>query len=223
MKQKAIWSNDYLFKIILHCVAIAKRCLFKHTKHKKNITDRISINTIPSGQQTCFVCQKYYATVSFFYDDWKSVLFSDETAIRKFYFHRPLVRKLPGKRYSIKYSRCSVKHSPSMIIWGCIATNGWGGLWFVLKNSTINSNVYQEILHQKFSTHMETLQCDHFFQVCEACHKSKSTSEKSKLECLDSSINFISLILIFGFCITDLRIYKYLLAILTILSFSNIV
>ena len=88
--------------------------------------------------------------------------FFDETAIRQFNSYRPIVRRRPSKRYSIKFVRCSIKHSPSLLM--------------VELNSTINANTYQEILQEKLSTHIEILQCNHFLQDGAPCHQSKSTS-----------------------------------------------
>ena len=51
-------------------------------------------------------------------DMWRSVEFSDETAVSQFKTYRPFVRRPPGTRLSPKYLLPMVKHPQTTMIWG---------------------------------------------------------------------------------------------------------
>ena len=61
-------------------------------------------------------------------DQWRSVMFSDESTVKQFYNYTPHVRRPVGERYNSRYTVPCVKHSPSVMIWGCLSAKGRGGL-----------------------------------------------------------------------------------------------
>ena len=127
---------------------------------RKNITDRLAF------------ANRY---IDWTPDQWRKVLFSDETLIRQFYSFSTNVRRPVGKRYHARYTVPRVKQSPSQMIWGCISGSGRGGLWFLPVNSTINASIYKEILQEKVPQWMEILGCDVFQHDGAPAHKAKST------------------------------------------------
>ncbi len=40
----------------------------------------------------------------------------------------------------------TVKHPDSVMVWGCFSASGRGGLYFLPKNSTMNSETYEKLL-----------------------------------------------------------------------------
>ena len=61
---------------------------------------------------------------------WSKVSFSDESTVQQFttrerYFRRPI-----GKRFHEKYTKETIKHPTSVMIWGGMSVNGTAGLFF---------------------------------------------------------------------------------------------
>jgi transposase len=92
----------------------AHRPARKPALSKKNIMDRVAF------------CRRYEHWSQ---DDWSKVLFSDETMVRQFTTYTPHVRRPPGTRFEARYTVPVVKHSPSVMIWGCLSVTGPGALW----------------------------------------------------------------------------------------------
>lgn len=62
-------------------------------------------------------------------DDWKRVLWCDESPFTMSYHGRVFVRRPKGKAYSKKYIKPTFKHSGGKIqVWGCFSANGVGDL-----------------------------------------------------------------------------------------------
>ena len=110
----------------------------------KNIKDRLAF------------CRRYKHWTA---AEWRKVLFSDETSIRQYSNYTTHVRRPPGKRYSSQYTVPKVKQSPTVMIWGCIAASGRGGLWIMPPNSTIKAITYKDILAEKLPAFMPRLNC----------------------------------------------------------------
>ena len=87
---------------------------------KRNIKDRLEF------------CNKYRHWTT---DQWRKVMFSDETLIRQFYSYRSRVRRpaMNKSRFSV------VKHLWQLMVWGAISGNGLCGLYITPKCKTINS------------------------------------------------------------------------------------
>jgi transposase len=110
-------------------------------------------------------------------DDWGRVLWSDESSITQFGHTSPYVRRPLGTRYVSKYTQATVKHPPSIMIWGCISVKGRGGLEILAKNVRMDSKLYIDILEKKLENFMIILDCNLFMQDSAPCHVSKASME----------------------------------------------
>ena len=128
---------------------------------RKNIADRLAF------------AKKYQNWTS---EDWRKVLFSDECAVRQFQNYKSTVRRPAGERFNPRYVSPTTKHSPSIMIWGCISGQGRGPLWFTPRNTTITGPVYQGILQEKLLEWMERRQCQYFQHDGAPCHRAKIVS-----------------------------------------------
>ena len=63
---------------------------------------------------------------------WSKVLFSDESTVQEFTTRKRYVRRPIGKRFHEKYTIQTMKHPPSVMIWGGLPINGTIGLFFCL-------------------------------------------------------------------------------------------
>ena len=106
-------------------------------------------------------------------EQWASVLWSDETSVHQFATDYVRVRRPPGERYNPRYVCATVKKSASIMVWGCMAARGRGGLWFMPRNTTINAQVYREILEEKLQHWMRARQCEYFQHDGAPCHQAK--------------------------------------------------
>ena len=102
---------------------------------KKNIKDRLSF------------CRRYRHWTT---DQWRKVLFSDESTVKQFSSVPAYIRRPAGERYSAKYVKPTVKHSTSVMVWGSISGEGRGGLWFLPKGQTMNTANYLRFWRTNF-------------------------------------------------------------------------
>ena len=77
------------------------------------------------------------------YAQWSKVLFSDEYTVQQYSARKRNVRRLPGTRYNEKYTQETVKHRPSVMVWGAISIKGTAGLFFF---ETRNHDEWPKIL-----------------------------------------------------------------------------
>jgi hypothetical protein len=82
--------------------------------------------------------------INWTYDDWKKVLWSDESKFMMRKQGSRLVRRPVGMRYHNKYTIKSIKHDKYIMIWGCFSPNGVGKLYQI--HGTMNAKVYRMIL-----------------------------------------------------------------------------
>ena len=67
-------------------------------------------------------------------DDWEKVMFSDESKFLQFSSYKPFVRRPPGSSATDpRYIEPTVKHPPSVMVWGSVSSKGCGGLYFLPK------------------------------------------------------------------------------------------
>ena len=80
---------------------------------------------------------------------WDKIIFSDECRIDLFnYRGRQMVRRLSSDNpFQSQYLKKSVKHSPSIMIWGCFNAQGTGRLEII--DGILNSDDYLNILKDK--------------------------------------------------------------------------
>lgn len=121
----------------------------------KNIKDRLKF------------CKKYQNWSA---AQWETVMFSDESTFTQFYSYYQHVRRPSKKRYDIKYVVPTVKQAAKVMVWGCISAFGRGALWFLPKNTTINGQVYLNILKEKLPIFMALHGTTHFQHDGAPCH-----------------------------------------------------
>lgn len=131
-------------------------------------------------------CQRYKENSA---EWWERVMFSDESTFQQVrgqgsnYIRRPV-----GQRLNPKYTQKTVKHPPSVMVWGAMAANGRGPLQIIPKGQSVNSKVYIDILQEKLKLHMEIRGTTIFLQDSAPCHKSKATMKwfaDNRVELLD--------------------------------------
>lgn len=112
-------------------------------------------------------------------EDWQRVIFSDES---KFNLHgsdgKRTIRRRKGEKYIDECLDWTVKHSPSVMIWGCITSAGLGKIEFI--EGTMNAKKYIETLERSLFPTIEELYADQenvVFQDDSApCHRAKAVS-----------------------------------------------
>ena len=100
-------------------------------------------------------------------------MFSDEVKIVQFYGSKQFVRRPATQRYLPKFTTSIVKHSPSVMVWGCMSGKGSGSLWVMPKNTTITSKVYLDVLKETLDPSMTILGSDTFQQDGAPVHTAK--------------------------------------------------
>lgn len=119
---------------------------------------------------------------------WSKVLFSDESQFQQFGTRKTFVRRPVGKRFDARYTIATMKHPPSVMIWGGMSAHGRAGLFFLPKRTTMNGVSYLEMLKDKLPIHMVIHNCNIFMQDGAPCHRAKIVIEflkNKKIETLD--------------------------------------
>lgn len=129
------------------------------------------------------------AHVNWTIDQWKKVTFSDESTFLQFHQQHQYVRRPSGSN-SIheRYTDKTVKHPPSVMIWGCFSFHGRGGLTVLPKGVRLNSEKYIDVLDEKLIPFMNISSTRVFQQDNAPCHSSKRTMkwfEDKGIEVLD--------------------------------------
>jgi hypothetical protein len=112
----------------------------------------------------------------------EQVMFSDESTFWLVNSRGVTVRKPSTiSWYLQKYTIPTVKHSASLMIWGCFSgARGRGGLYFLSKNQTMNSERYLTVLENHLLPFMRILCSKLFLQDGAPYHKSKVVMSKLK-------------------------------------------
>ena len=74
------------------------------------------------------------------------MLFSDESTVQQFTTRKRYVRRPIGKRFDERYTLQTMKHPPSVMIWGGMSVNGTAGLFFLPVGMTMNAQRYLDLL-----------------------------------------------------------------------------
>ena len=82
-------------------------------------------------------------------ENWRKVLFSDESTVKQFTSRKQLVRKLIGARYEDCYTMQIMKHPPCIVVWGAMSAHGTAGLYFLHLGSTMTGEKYRKPLKDK--------------------------------------------------------------------------
>ena len=106
-------------------------------------------------------------------DQWNKVLWSDESTIRQFSNYTFHVRRPKGTRYQARHCTPTVKHSPSVTVWGAFSAKGVGPLWFLPAGQTMRAANYLSLLQEKLPISMISFQCEVFQQDGAPCHQAK--------------------------------------------------
>lgn len=112
------------------------------------------------------------------HDEWDNVLFSDESRFSLSYGDQgPRVWRQTQEAYNRSCLKRSVKFATSVMVWGCMSSDGVGQLCIV--NGIVNAEIYQEILDYYMIPSSEDLCSDSFLfqQDGASCHTAKSTKE----------------------------------------------
>ena len=110
-------------------------------------------------------------------DMWKKVLFSDESSMKQFCVRKYRVWRPAGKRYEEKYTTPTVKHPPSLMVWGAMSAMRTASLSFLPPKTTMNGTKYVALLRSKLQLHMSVHNCSIFMHDGAPCHRSKAVVE----------------------------------------------
>jgi transposase len=130
----------------------------KPLRSQKNKKDRIDF------------CHRYRNWTA---QDWRKVMFSDESMIRQFYSFRGYVRRPPNQRHADRYCVPVAKHASSVMVWGAISARGPTGLWFSPIGSTVNAARYLTILQEHLPVDLAAHMCTIFQQDGAPCHTAR--------------------------------------------------
>ena len=126
---------------------------------KKNVRDRVAF------------CKKVNAWTP---EMWSRVLFSDESTIRQFaHVGSSMIRRPWNTRFNPRYVIPTVKHSPSVMVWGSFGCSGRGNLWFLPPNTTMRAANYLEVLKERLRPMMARRQTTIFMHDGAPCHQAR--------------------------------------------------
>ena len=108
-------------------------------------------------------------------DEWKKVMFSDESNFQVFRMGSTTVpRPRTSDRFERRYTVPTVKHPESVILWGRFSGNKErGGLYFLPKNKKVNADLYVKVLVEHMLNFFLIHGSEVFMQDNAPCHKVK--------------------------------------------------
>ena len=110
--------------------------------------------------------------------DWNRIMFSDESTFTLLRSTRRMVRRPRKERFNPKYCSPTVKHSPSVMVWGAFSgVRGRAGIFFLPPNVKMNGERYCQVLNEHLLGFMERHQCTHFLHDGAPCHRSRLVKE----------------------------------------------
>ncbi len=121
---------------------------------RRTVTRRLN----EAGLHRCVVCNKPLISavnrkarlawarehVKWSDDQWRRVLWSDESPFVITWKGRKFVWRTPKERYHVECLAPTVKHPAKIMVWGCFAANGTGYLYRI--NGIMDSAVYKGIM-----------------------------------------------------------------------------
>lgn len=107
-------------------------------------------------------------------EQWRGVMFSDESTFRMIRGSSQLVRRARGSdRYDPKFTVKTVKHPDSVMVWGAFTgKHGRGGLYFLPKGETMRGPRYINVLKDHMKAQYQIHQCTTFMHDGAPCHRS---------------------------------------------------
>nr|CAH7716389.1 unnamed protein product [Callosobruchus chinensis] len=129
-------------------------------------------------------CKKYQDWTS---DDWKKVMFSDESTFRLFRGGSQMLRRPSNvSRYDPKYTIKTVRHPDSVMVWGAFSgVKGRAGLHFLPKGQTMKASNYIDVLKEHMVIFMGIHQCVTFMHDGAPAHKANVVTKFLKDEKID--------------------------------------
>ena len=110
--------------------------------------------------------------------DWNRIMFLDESTFVLLRSTRRMVRRPRKERFNPKYCSPTVKHSPSVMVWGAFSgVRGRAGIFFLPPNVKMNGERYCQVLNEHLLGFMERHQCTHFLHDGAPCHRSRLVKE----------------------------------------------
>jgi transposase len=153
--------------------------LQKHLKMPARTAAKKPLLTALMTRKRIKFCKKY---LNWTPQQWENVMFSDESTFRLVNSRGRKVRRPMGlNRYKQRYTIPTVKHSASVMVWGCFSGKmGRGGLYFLPKNTTMNGERYKTVLEHHLLPFMRIHGATFFLQDGAPCHKSKLVMNRLK-------------------------------------------
>ncbi|KAI5151464.1 hypothetical protein ENBRE01_2156 [Enteropsectra breve] len=174
MKKKKTLCNIVLNNLWLNAQDIANLAYIKFNKHISRITVR---NILSESQLRCRIARKrplvsdknsvlrYNLSKKFMRfpeDDWKKVIFSDESSFELFDSHKhQKVYRLPNTAFDTQNLSPTVKFGGGkLMVWGCISYYGKGNLVFI--EDTLDSKKYLQLLANNLKSPASKMGLDSF-------------------------------------------------------------
>ena len=86
------------------------------------------------------------------------------------------MKRPPGFRYNERFTQQTIKHPPSVMVWGAMSTQGTAGLFFD-PGTTMNGKKYLELMKEKLELHMAVHNCKIFMYDGAPCHWAKIVTD----------------------------------------------
>jgi transposase len=111
-------------------------------------------------------------------DDWKMVMFSDESHFFLWKGNRFQRCRRPrgSDRFADRYTQKTVKFPPKIMFWACFSYKGRGGIYPLPPRTMMNAPMYQKILKEHLLPFMRRHQMTMFLQDGAPPHRAKSTT-----------------------------------------------
>lgn len=110
-------------------------------------------------------------------DDWKQVMFSDESHFELTFCRRNRCRRPPGSdRFNPRFTRKTTKHPAKVMAWACFSWRGRGAIEFLQPGEMMNGQRYLRVMEEKLGLFMNLHGTTHFLQDGAPCHRSKIVS-----------------------------------------------
>ncbi|KAG7155141.1 Transposable element Tcb1 transposase-like 4 [Homarus americanus] len=94
-------------------------------------------------------------------EQWEKVKWSDESTVQYVKMSGNRVRRpVTASRFDHRYTKKAVKHPDHVMVWGCFSgAVGRGGLYFLPRNVTMNSDQYIEVSNEHLLTFYDIHGC----------------------------------------------------------------
>ena len=127
------------------------------------------------AKQRLEFCNQYKGWTS---EDWKKVMFLNESTFLQFSSGSSYVRRPIGSSpENPRYIQATVKHPPSVMVWGYFSSQGRGDHYFLPKGQTMNATHYIDVSDGHLLPFMKIHGCMTFQQDSASCHKAKAVTK----------------------------------------------